>query len=197
MEQITQLVSQYGYFGIFSLLMLGIVGLPVPDEWLMTFAGFLIYKATLQPLPTIAAAFLGSACGITVSYILGRTLGLYVIHRYGHYFHITPKRLELAHDWFGRIGTWSLLIGYFVPGVRHLTAIVAGTSGLPLFRFAAFAYTGACIWVGTFVSIGYFFGEKWNQVFEAIHRHLKTAAWIAAAILMLYLVIRFIPRRRQ
>jgi membrane protein DedA with SNARE-associated domain len=197
MEQITHLVSQYSYFGIFSLLMLGIVGLPVPDEWLMTFAGFLVYKQALQPLPTVTAAFLGSACGITVSYVLGRTFGLFVIHRYGPYFHITQRRLDLVHDWFGRIGTWSLLIGYFVPGVRHLTAVVAGTSGLPAMQFGIFAYTGACLWVGTFVSIGYVFGDQWNQVFEAIHRHLHLAAWIASAVVILYLVIRLYPRRRS
>jgi membrane protein DedA with SNARE-associated domain len=197
MEHIAHLVSQYGYFGIFSLLMLGIVGLPVPDEWLMTFAGFLIYKQTLRPLPTIVSALLGSACGITLSYILGRTLGLYVIHRYGAYFHITQKRMDRVHDWFGRIGTWSLLVGYFIPGVRHLTAIVAGTSGLPVWTFGTFAYAGAAIWVGTFVSIGYFFGDKWNQVFEVIHAHLKTAGWIAAAVVAMYLLIRFYLWRRK
>jgi membrane protein DedA with SNARE-associated domain len=197
MEQIAHLVSHYGYFAIFSLLMLGIVGLPVPDEWLMTFAGFLIYKQTLRPIPTAASAILGSACGITVSYILGRTLGLYVIHRWGRYFHVTQKRLDLVHDWFGRFGTWSLLIGYFVPGVRHLTAVVAGTSGLSALRFGTFAYAGACVWVGTFVSIGYFFGDKWNEVFKVIEANLKTAAGIAAAVVLIYAAIHFYLVRRS
>jgi membrane protein DedA with SNARE-associated domain len=197
MEQISHLVGQYGYFAIFSLLMLGIVGLPVPDEWLMTFAGFLVYKQTLQPVPTVASAFLGSACGITVSYILGRTLGLYVIHRYGRYFHVTQKRLDLVHDWFGRFGTWTLLVGYFVPGVRHLTAVVAGTSGLATSRFGLFAYVGAGIWVGTFVSIGYFFGDKWNEVFGIIERNLKTAVWVAAVIALLYVAIHLYLVRRS
>ena len=197
MEQITHFVTQYGYFAIFSLLLLGIVGLPVPDEWLMTFAGFLVYKQTLKPVPTVMAAFLGSACGITVSYVLGRTLGLFVIHRFGPYFHLTQHRLDLVHDWFGRIGTWSLLIGYFVPGIRHLTAVVAGTSGLPAIRFGLFAYTGAGMWVGTFVSIGYYFGDQWNQVFEMLRRHLHLAAGIAVTIVILYCAFRYSPRRRS
>jgi len=64
----------YGYAAIFSLLVFGIVGLPVPDEWLMTFAGYLVYKRHLHLLPTYAAASLGSMCGITVSYVLGRSV---------------------------------------------------------------------------------------------------------------------------
>jgi membrane protein DedA with SNARE-associated domain len=42
----------------------GIVGLPVPDEWLLTFSGYLVFKNTLSFVPTFFAAFLGSACGL-------------------------------------------------------------------------------------------------------------------------------------
>jgi membrane protein DedA with SNARE-associated domain len=76
MANISGSVSQYGYLGIFSLLVAGIVGLPVPDETLLAFAGYLVYRRILYPAPTIAAALLGTLCGITVSYTLGRTAGL-------------------------------------------------------------------------------------------------------------------------
>ena len=41
-------IAQYGYLAIFCLLMFGIVGLPVPDETLLTFTGYLVYKGTLS-----------------------------------------------------------------------------------------------------------------------------------------------------
>ena len=85
-------ITQYGYAGIFSLLIFGIVGLPVPDEWLLTFSGYLVFKHTLVFLPTFLAAFLGSATGITVSYMLGRVLDTYILVRYGWIFHLTPER---------------------------------------------------------------------------------------------------------
>jgi membrane protein DedA with SNARE-associated domain len=66
-NHIAAFIYAYGYLGIFSLLMLGIVGLPVPDEWLLTFAGYLIFKGHFQIVPTLAAAVLGSICGISVS----------------------------------------------------------------------------------------------------------------------------------
>lgn len=130
MEHIFQFVSTYGYAGLYVMLMLGIVGLPIPDETLLVFCGYLISKGTLHAGPSLLTAFLGSSTGITVSYVLGRTLGLGVVHRFGKYLHVTDERLDLVHRWFDRIGRWALVVGYFIAGVRHLTAILAGTSKL-------------------------------------------------------------------
>lgn len=197
METIAHWISQYGYFGIFSLLVLGIVGLPVPDEWLLTFAGFLIYKQKLHPIPTVVAAFLGSTCGISISYGLGRSLGIYLIRKHGRFLHITPERLNRAHDWFARVGTWGLMFGYFIPGVRHLTAILAGASKLRPLVFGLFAYTGACLWIATFISVGYIFGEKWNQVLDKIQTHLGVFAFIALALLAVYLFLRYQSKKTR
>ena len=71
METLSQWVFHYGYAGIFFLLVLGIVGLPIPDETLLTFAGYLVFRNHLKLTPVYAAAFLGSICGITISYGLG------------------------------------------------------------------------------------------------------------------------------
>ena len=119
-SHIAALIYAYGYLGVFSLLMLGIVGLPVPDEWLLSFTGYLIYKGRFHIVPALAAAVLGSICGISVSYWLGHTLGIFFVRRYGHWFHITEGRISGVRAWFERTGRWSLLVVYFIPGIRHL-----------------------------------------------------------------------------
>ena len=138
-------IAQYGYLAIFSLLVLGIVGLPVPDETLLTFTGYLVFRGHLSPPLAFLSAFAGSTCGITLSYTLGRTFGIALIHRYGRYLRITGDRVEKAHAWFRRAGHWSLTIGYFIPGVRHFTAYAAGMSELEYPTFALFAYAGALV----------------------------------------------------
>ena len=55
----------YGYMGIFGVLVLGIIGLPIPDEVLMTFAGYLIWKGQLHYLPTVLTSILGSFLGMS------------------------------------------------------------------------------------------------------------------------------------
>jgi membrane protein DedA with SNARE-associated domain len=65
--EILNWLTHYGYLGIFCLLMLGIVGVPIPDELVLTCAGYLIFKGYLSPGLTAASAFTGSVCGISVS----------------------------------------------------------------------------------------------------------------------------------
>ncbi len=195
MSHVAAFVYAHGYLGVFSLLMLGIVGIPVPDEWLLAFAGYLVYKGHFHPVPLLATAALGSVCGITVSYGLGRTVGIFVVRRFGAWLHLTEERIERVRAWFDRTGHWALLIGYFVPGVRHLVGFLAGTSRLRYPVFALFAYTGAVLWSVTFVAVGYFSGREWARTGRAIHRDIVIAAVLAAAIVLAYLAFR--NRRRR
>jgi len=188
-------IIQHGYTGIFSLLVFGIVGLPVPDEWLLTFSGYLVFKRTLLFMPTFGAAFFGSACGITVSYTLGRIFDTYVLVKYGHFVHITPERLARVHSWFERRGRWTLLVGYFIPGVRHLTGYVAGASELSLTNFALFAYTGAFCWAAVFITLGYALGEEWNRVLQSLDETKMLMIGLAAAAVIAWLVFGYLRRR--
>ncbi|HEV3331292.1 MAG TPA: DedA family protein [Bryobacteraceae bacterium] len=178
-QQVLAWITQYGYFAIFFLLVFGIIGLPIPDETLLTFSGYLIYKGHLQLPFAFASALVGSATGITISYQFGRIFGRRVLLRYGKYLHLTEERLDRAHAWFARIGHWALTVGYFIPGVRHLTAYAAGISEVAPQQFAVFAYTGAVLWVTTFLSLGYLLGERWEAVEKNIHYYL---VWVAVAI---------------
>ena len=187
-QQLLHWVSQHRYLGIFSLLMLGIFGAPVPDETLLAFSGYLVFTGRLAMVPTVASAFFGSICGISISYLLGRSGGLFLIRRYGHRMHITPERIERVSQWLHHTGKWGLVIGYFIPGVRHLTAIAAGASRLRYPVFAVFAYSGGLLWSTTFVAAGFFIEKGWLGTSSAIHRIiLITSAAIAALLLVYYI----------
>ena len=196
MEAIAGWIAHYGYIAIFLLLVFGIVGLPVPDEWLLTFAGYLAYKNNLHFWPAFAAAALGSMCGITVSYGLGRSLGFFLIHHYGRLLRISQKDLDRVHTWFDRFGTWTLLIGYYVPGVRHFTAVVAGTSKMEFHLFSLFAYSGALLWTTTFMTLGYSFGEQWSQVLQQVQKHLAVSALVALVLIVTF-GIRWYGKKRK
>src|SRR4051812_15057390 len=151
-QAVVRWVTDYGYFGMFFLLIFGIIGLPVPDEWLLVISGYLAFKNVLGLAPTFAVAVLGSATGLTMSYVLGRTSSGFIIRRYGHWLSIDDEKIQRAQHWFQNLGRWVLVVGPFVPGVRNLMGYLAGASKLRLDVFARFAYLGALISSVTFVT---------------------------------------------
>lgn len=197
MNHIEAFIYAYGYPGVFALLMLGIAGLPVPDEWLLIFTGYLVFKGYFHIVSAVTTAALGSICGISVSYCLGRTLGIILVRRYGHLFRVTEERMSHVQGWFDHTGRWSLLIGYFIPGVRHLAGFVAGASKLRFREFALFAYAGAFAWSASFVVIGFLFGKVWASESRTIHLYIVTGAVLMAFMLLAYLHISIRPRLKK
>jgi membrane protein DedA with SNARE-associated domain len=189
-ETVINWISHYGYAGLFTLLTLGVLGLPVPDEILLVYAGYLIYKGDLSAGPTYLAAALGSMCGITVSYLLGVSGGSYLVKRFGPIINITDEKIKKVHWWFERVGKWFLMFGYYIAGVRHLTAFVAGSSKLEWHVFAFFAYAGAVIWSATFISIGWRLGRHWHTFAVYIDKYILIVLIGTAAAAAMYLFVR-------
>ena len=189
MDTIFVLINNYGLVAIFGLLMLGIAGIPVPDELILTFAGYLVFKGVLQPLHTIVTCCLGSVCGISLSYFLGHAVGIPLVEKYGQIFHLTVDKINLVHDWFNRIGKWTLMVGYFIPGVRHLTGFAAGISQLEILVFARYAYAGAFCWTITFLSIGFLMGNQWCKIRSHLYLVSIVGIVLILAIITGYAII--------
>ena len=196
-QQVLAWITQYGYLAIFFLLVFGIIGLPIPDETMLTFSGYLVYSGSLSLPLTFATALAGSVTGITISYCLGRIFGMQVVHKYGRYLHITEAHIAKAHAWFERVGHWALTVGYFIPGVRHFTAYAAGISELHPRHFALYAYSGAILWVSTFISLGYFLGERWKAVQANIHHYLLEMSLATAVVVIAYFVWWWVRKRKR
>ncbi len=190
-------LTHYGYFGLFALLMFGIIGVPVPEESLLTFAGVMVYHGRLELVPTLLAAFLGSSCGITVSYTVGRGVGRVLTRRLGRAVRVSPEQMQRVEAWFERSGHWALLWGYFLPGIRHLTAVVAGATRLPYVDFAFFAYAGALLWSFTFVSLGALAGRQWARVSAQVHQNLLITSGVVIVGLLAALVLGRLLRRSR
>ena len=163
-------IGQYGYPAIFLLLVGGIVGLPVPDQLLLVVSGYLVLTKSLAIGPTLLAAILGSVVGITASYALGRSSASYISK-----MRIAANRLENARHWFERFGGWTLVFGYFIPGIRNLIGFTSGMMKLKIRYFAPYAYAGAVVSSLSCICAGYFLGTQ--------------AAWMLASIGRLALIM--------
>lgn len=158
MDVAKDLISQYGYFAIYGLLALGIIGLPVPDEVMMTFVGYLSSTSILDLKMAVFVSFLGSMTGMLMSYFIGHKMGISFLEKYGKWVRLTPARLYRAERWFRRYGPWMIPIAYFIPGIRHVSSYLSGISGMNKRVYLKFASAGAIFWCLFFILFGYFIG---------------------------------------
>lgn len=182
------LIIKYGYAGIILLLMGGIIGLPIPDEVLLTFIGYYIYKEKMNYILSILSAFFGASLGITVSYFLGAKLGLPFLLKYGPKIHISHRKIAYTQKLFHRFGPVLLLFGFFIPGVRHITGYLSGIARYRYLKFATFAYFGSFIWVFIFITLGQELGNKWFLVERYL---LKYSVFLVIFVLICAIAIYF------
>ncbi|MFD2171222.1 DedA family protein [Tumebacillus lipolyticus] len=196
-ETVLEIVTTYGYFGLFLSLVLGIVGLPIPDEILMTYCGYLISQGMMNYTITLLTAISGSIVGISTSYWLGHRFGLPLVEKYGRRFGINEKRLDVVNRWYNRFGKFVLVVGYFIPGIRHVTAFAAGLSKMPFKSFAIYAYSGGVIWSLTFITLGNMLGVHWTKVTSLTHQFVFWIVGAAVIIALVYGIVYWRKRRRN
>ncbi|WP_227939925.1 DedA family protein [Alkalihalobacillus deserti] len=196
MELLKHLIFEYGYWGIFLALVGGIVGLPVPDEILLVTIGYYAYLGRVDIYTALVSSYLGSIIGITISYLLGTKLGLPFLLNYGEKIRLTPTRVHKAQQLFFKHGKWLLVIGYFIPGVRHLTGYLAGIARMPLRTFMIYSYVGALFWVTLFVVTGYELGIKWYYLKQSFETY-KIIIYFSVSVLLSIVALLFFFRTKN
>lgn len=190
MEYITYFVSHYGYLAILILLLPGVFGIPLPDELLLTFVGYLALQGDLRLISALAVVAAGAILGITLDYWVGRAAGTKLIKEPGAGFRLRPERFKCLEEQLHRYGGWGLCLGYFAPGVRHWVAIAAGIMKFPLAWFTLFAYAGALAWSLLYILLGYFLGIKAGLWAQRLGAHGLIAAGFIVALLLGYFLIQ-------
>ena len=193
-RELVMWLGRYGAPMLFVAQVFGIFGLPIPDELLLTVAGALVRKGLLRGSSIASAAIAGCLSGISLSYAVGRLVDVTVLHAR---FNRHQAAIDRAQAWFRRFGGWLLAFGYFIPGVRHVTAIVAGSSSLDYPAFALYAYPGGVLWCAVFLMLGYYAGDRWQEVARRAQSNAALAAAVLACIVAAYAMVRFAAERRR
>jgi membrane protein DedA with SNARE-associated domain len=190
------IVRDIGYPGVFILITLESTLIPIPSELVMPFAGYMASQGEFS-LPVIlvinsAGALLGSG----LCYWIGVVGGKPFLENYGKYFLVRQHDLVRTEAFFAKHGKKTILIGRFLPVIRHVISVPAGIARMPLPAFFLQTFLGATIWGGALIVLGYYVGANW----ETFATTLKRVDLLIGVILVLALValgIRFVVRRRR
>lgn len=196
-DSLLGLVFEYGYVGLFLAMALGLIGIPVPDEALLTAAGYLMAQGHLKLGFTMLAAITGSLTGMSLSYLLGRWLGRPLLTKFGPLLRLTPDKLARHEERFAKWGHVLVLVGYFVPGVRHMTALFIGLGKHPFRPFLFYASLGALAWTSMFELLGVLLGEHWRESALFVQREAVMAFLLIVGMGGALLLLRRYSIRRN
>jgi membrane protein DedA with SNARE-associated domain len=180
-------LQHYGVWAIVLLVFLEDFGIPVPGETVLI-AGA-VFAGSGQ-LNIVAVGVAGFAAAI------GRFGGRALVDRWGKYVFLTAERLDKAENFFNKHGGKIITIARFIEGLRQANGLIAGIIEMHWLKFVAFNALGAALWVGTWVSVGYFAGQHITAVYDAITAYSLYAA-IAAAVVVLAWIGLVIRKRRR
>ena len=171
----------------------GIVPAPLPGDSILFLAGaFCATRAhSSDPHLNLAVVVLGSF----VAAFAGAQIGYAIGHRYGTRLFKPDARffkseyLAQAQDFFDRRGPRSVVLARFIPFVRTIVPILAGTGRMAARKFAAANFIGAAIWAVGISLLGYWLGKSIN-----IDRYIYP---IVALIIVLSLIPPFLEYRKH
>jgi membrane protein DedA with SNARE-associated domain len=189
-----QLIGQLGYLGIALILILGGLGLPIPEEAPIILAAVLSRNGKLHGPLALASCLIGVLVGDLVVYFLGffygeKVLSLRLTRRL-----LTRQREAQIKGYFHRHGFKILVSGRFVPGFRTAAYLTAGILKLPTLKLLLTDLVAASLTTFLMFGLGYAFA---NQIQSGIREVQQWVTVIVAVGVAIWLFVRYDKARRR
>ncbi|WP_127127821.1 DedA family protein [Georgenia sp. SYP-B2076] len=172
-----------------------LLGLLVPGEIAVLLGGVLAHQGKVPLGAVMVAAVAGAVIGDNIGYAVGVRMGSAL---YARAPDPVTRRLDAARAFVRRFGAAAVLLGRWTAFLRALVPSVAGASGVPYRRFAAFNVLGGALWGVGVALIGYLADAAYHQAERTIG-----LAWMVATLVLLTAALvathrgRRMPDRRR
>ncbi|MHA6251868.1 DedA family protein [Oceanobacillus sp. CAU 1775] len=200
---VTDIMEQFGYFGIFLMMALENLFPPIPSEIVLPFGGFLTTSTNLTVIGVIFVATLGSVIGAMILYSIGLLIDVAtlekIVERYGKILRIKKEDIHKADAWFDKYGYWTVFFCRMVPLIRSLISIPAGMSNMNFLIFLLLTTIGTLIWNVILISVGVALGENWESIlgFMDIYSTIVYATLLLGGLIVIYLYLRMRKARKS
>jgi len=153
-------VQHFSYAGLFLVLLLCGLGLPVPEDLALLAGGFMVYRGTTAYPWTLLVALVGVVAGDNSLFFLGRRFGTGLISYLEVVRPNSQRRIDRLKEFMQRHGHLAIFYARFLAGARALVYVTAGSIGFDFSRFFIYDSLGALISVPIVVTLGYLFGPQ-------------------------------------
>ena len=184
------LIEAGGYFGLFAGMLVESLNIPLPSEALMTFAGALVAEGTFSFWGVVIVGTLGNLVGSILNYYVGKYGGRPFVERYGRYFLVHHRDLDIADRWFAKYGLLAVFFTRMMPIVRTFISLPAGISRVPIIPFSIATFLGCFLWSTLLTYVGVEFGKNYETVFKPVLQKFE----ILIAVVIVAAVVWYIRR---
>jgi membrane protein DedA with SNARE-associated domain len=161
----TRLLTLYGLALVFANVLVSQLGLPIPAEPLMIAAGALgAGGGGVSAMASFALAVTAAVIADSIWYTAGRVYGDRALQLLGRVPFIPRFGVHQASTSLDRWGPLALALAKFIPGLSTIAPALAGSGGIPYFRFLLFDALGAIFWAGTVIVLGMLFFAQADKV---------------------------------
>ncbi len=172
-DSVLALVLQYTQLFVPISMLLGGIGVPLPNSMILIVLGTLIQQNLLSPYSISWMVIIPTVCGDILSFILaGKIL------RSKKWMDLTTglrlnanlsERLR-AQKFFQSFGHWSIFLSRFaITPLAIPINILAASTGFPLRKFIVMDIAGEIIWASLYTTIGFYFGIYWQTIYQLLN----------------------------
>lgn len=187
---VIDLISNYGYIGMFLGMVLEAVIIIIPSEAILATGGILAGQKVFSFFGAFITGLLGSVFCAIVIYFMGYFGGQPFVKKYGKYFFMKEEDLQKSDSWFNKYGLFAALIGRNFPIIRTLISLPIGIMRLSFTKFLIYTTIGSIPWTFVFVYLGYALGNNWIIITKYISK-LK----VPIRILIIIIVINYFYKK--
>jgi membrane protein DedA with SNARE-associated domain len=192
-ENVSDLLVQYGLLLLFGLIALESAGVPLPGETALIAAAVLAdhgdYSIAVVIVVAAAAAIIGDNCG----YWIGRKGGRALLARTPVIRDAFARALPPSERFFQRHGAKTVFFGRFIAFLRITAAWLAGISHMPWWRFLFWNALGGIVWATLVGVIAYQFGQAAADAIN--HYGLIGGLAVLALLVVGFFVYRYWKKR--
>jgi membrane-associated protein len=182
------------FFGVVALIIFvetGAVIMPfLPGDSLLFVAGAVTAIAGLNIHLLVVILIAAAVAGDSLNYFIGSKLGLKAFEKKDSRV-FKREYLERTQAFYEKYGTFSIVMGRFVPIVRTFVPFLAGVAQMKYRVFFIYNVVGGTLWISSLTYAGYLFGNiPWVQ---------KNLTFIVIGIVIvsvLPMIIKYLQERR-
>ncbi|MCR4432017.1 MAG: VTT domain-containing protein [Tepidanaerobacteraceae bacterium] len=162
------IITKYGYFGLYASLLAEGTGLPLPVEFLFMVVVYFIKTDKMSLWQVIIVSAAGNLSGNILAYVIGYIGGPTVINRLNRYLRIDDREIAMMKEWFGKYGGLTNMISRWI-GITRTPAIwTAGIFRINFLSYSLFSLLGDFIWV-------LFWIMTYLELYSQFHKYIYSA----------------------